>query len=166
MNLAGYDRESIVNGDGMRATLYFSGCVHHCKGCFNAPAWNFSYGEPFTRERQLEIIAEIADNPLLDGVTLCGGDPFCSAREVADFVRLLKEHLPDMHIWAYTGYTYEEVLTEPDRFELLQLCDTLVDGRFVLEEKDLTLRFRGSRNQRIIDVRKSLASGAIHVIDM
>jgi len=165
MNLAGYDRESIVNGDGIRATIYISGCRHYCRGCFNSKAWSFDYGEPFTPDLQLTIIKDITENPLLDGITLCGGDPFFSAREVLAFVQLLKQHKPDIHIWAYTGFTYELLLSDADQLALLQQCDVLVDGPFLLEEKDLTLRFRGSRNQRIIDVQRSLCKGRAELWD-
>ncbi|MBY9080001.1 anaerobic ribonucleoside-triphosphate reductase activating protein [Paenibacillus sp. HN-1] len=158
MNLCGYYSESINEGDGLRAVLFISGCRHRCPGCFNPETWNFKYGEPFTRERQAEIIAEIAANPLLDGLTLAGGDPFFSAAEVSDFIRELRAALPDYPVWIYTGYTYEELTASPDspEYELLSLCQVVIDGRFVEALKDTTLRYRGSSNQRIIDVQASL----------
>lgn len=160
MNICGYYPESINEGDGLRAVIFISGCRHRCPGCFNPETWNFNYGEPFTPERRAELIAEIAANPLLDGVTLAGGDPFFSAGEVADFIRELRAELPDYPVWIYTGYTYEELTASPGspEYELLALCQVVIDGRFVESLKDTTLRFRGSSNQRIIDVQASLGS--------
>ncbi|MRN55424.1 anaerobic ribonucleoside-triphosphate reductase activating protein [Paenibacillus monticola] len=158
MNICGYYPESINEGEGMRAVLFFSGCRHRCPGCFNPETWNFNYGEIFTLVRQDEIIAEIAANPLLDGLTLAGGDPFFSAMEAVEFIHRLRARLPAFPIWIYSGYTYEEITARPDSPEwtLLQQCQVLIDGRFVEELKDTTLPYRGSTNQRIIDVPASI----------
>lgn len=147
----------------MRAVIFLSGCRHRCPGCFNPETWNFRYGEPFTTERQQEIIAEMAANPLLDGLTLAGGDPFFSAGEAAAFIRELRAALPDFPVWIYSGYTYEELLALPGspEMELLSLCQVLIDGRFVEALKDTTLHYRGSSNQRIIDIPASLAAGEV-----
>lgn len=147
----------------MRAVLFLSGCRHRCPGCFNPKTWNFNFGEPFTLERQREIIAEIAANPLLDGLTLAGGDPFFSAEEAAGFIQELRSVLPEYPIWIYTGYTYEELTATPGSSEwnLLALCQVVIDGRFVEELKDTTLPYRGSSNQRIIDIQASLAGTEI-----
>ena len=153
MNIAGYCAESITEGDGLRAVVYISGCRHDCPGCHNAEAQDFAYGEPFTAARQDAIIAEIAANPLLDGITLCGGDPFFSAADCAAFVRRFRAACPDRTVWAYTGFTFEALLRRPDLRELAELCDVIIDGRYVEAERDLTLKYRGSRNQRIIDVK-------------
>lgn len=163
MNICGYYPESINEGEGMRAVIFISGCRHRCPGCFNPETWNFNYGEPFTEQRQRELIAEIAANPLLDGLTLAGGDPFFSAGEVADFVLKLREELPGYPVWAYSGYTYEQLAADPasDEYRLLSLCQVLIDGRFVEAEKDVALLFRGSSNQRIIDVPATLAADRI-----
>lgn len=163
MNICGYYPESINEGEGLRAVLFISGCRHRCPGCFNPKTWNFNYGEAFTPERRREIIEEIAGNPLLDGLTLAGGDPFFSAEEVADFIHELRAELPGFPIWIYTGYTYEELTASPGSAEwnLLALCQVVIDGRFVEELKDLTLSYRGSSNQRIIDIPASLAGDMV-----
>jgi len=154
MNICGYYPESINEGEGMRAVLFLSGCRHRCPGCFNPETWNFKYGEVFTLERQHEIIAEIAANPLLDGLTLAGGAPFFSAEELLGFIHGLRTVLPGFSIWIYSGYTYEELTALPGtpEWNLLKQCQVLIDGRFVEELKDTTLLYRGSSNQRIIDI--------------
>lgn len=158
MNICGYYPESINEGEGMRAVLFISGCRHRCPGCFNPETWNFKYGEVFTLERQHEIIAEIAANPLLDGLTIAGGDPFFSAEEVVAFIHELRTVLPEFPIWIYSGYTYEELTALPGSPEwtLLSECQVLIDGRFIEELKDTTLPYRGSTNQRIIDIPASM----------
>ncbi|MEK3899526.1 anaerobic ribonucleoside-triphosphate reductase activating protein [Paenibacillus sp. FSL R7-0179] len=163
MNICGYYPESINEGEGLRAVLFISGCRHRCPGCFNPKTWNFSFGEVFTPERRREIIEEIAGNPLLDGLTLAGGDPFFSAEEAADFIHELRTELPGFPVWIYTGYTYEELTASPGSAEwkLLALCQVVIDGRFVEELKDLTLSYRGSSNQRIIDIPASLAGDSV-----
>lgn len=163
MNISGYYPESINEGSGLRAVVYISGCRHRCPGCFNPETWNFNYGEPFTLDRQMEIIKEIKGNKIVKGLTLCGGDPFFSALEVVEFVLLFKEHCPDRDIWAYSGFTYEQIMANLHMRKLLNLCDVLIDGRFIVEEKDITLRFRGSRNQRVIDVKRSSIGNIIEV---
>ncbi|MDF9843447.1 MULTISPECIES: anaerobic ribonucleoside-triphosphate reductase activating protein [unclassified Paenibacillus] len=165
MNICGYYPESINEGEGLRAVIFLSGCRHRCPGCFNPKTWNFNFGEPFTLKRQHEIIAEMAANPLLDGLTLAGGDPFFSADEACGFLRELRTVLPDFPVWIYTGYTYEELTATPGspEWNLLAMCQVVIDGRFVEELKDTTLPYRGSSNQRIIDIPASLAgSGVVH----
>lgn len=161
MNISGYCAESITEGEGFRGVVYISGCRHKCKGCFNKETWDFKHGEPFTIELQEEVIEDIRRNPLVDGLTLCGGDPFFSAAEVSKFVRRFRSVCPEKTVWAYTGFRYEEILQNPVMFSLLALCDVIVDGRFIIKEKDMTLKFRGSRNQRIIDVQESLKTGKV-----
>lgn len=160
MNLLGYIPESLNEGIGLRAVVFISGCRHACPGCFNPESWSFRSGELFTEVRQQEIIREIAGNPLLDGLTLCGGDPFFSAGECAEFVRRFRQSCPDRSVWAYTGFVYEELLEDEERRTLAELCDVIVDGRFVQAEKDVSLPFRGSRNQRLVDVPASIRAGA------
>ncbi|MFF2909430.1 anaerobic ribonucleoside-triphosphate reductase activating protein [Paenibacillus sp. NPDC057934] len=159
MNICGYYPESINEGEGLRAVLFISGCRHRCPGCFNPKTWNFNYGEAFTPERRRELIAEIAANPLLDGLTLAGGDPFFSAQEVVEFIEELRATLPDFPVWIYSGYTYEEVtaVSGSPEWRLLSQCQVLIDGRFEEALKDTTLPYRGSSNQRIIDIEASLA---------
>ncbi|AIQ50441.1 anaerobic ribonucleoside-triphosphate reductase activating protein [Paenibacillus sp. FSL R7-0331] len=163
MNICGYYPESINEGEGMRAVIFISGCRHRCPGCFNPKTWNFNFGEPFTLERQREIIAEMAANPLLDGLTLAGGDPFFSADEACGFLHELRAVLPDFPVWVYTGYTYEELTAVPGspEWNLLAMCQVVIDGRFVEELKDTTLPYRGSSNQRIIDIPASLTGSGV-----
>ncbi|WP_025702668.1 anaerobic ribonucleoside-triphosphate reductase activating protein, partial [Paenibacillus forsythiae] len=163
MNICGYYPESINEGEGLRAVVFISGCRHRCPGCFNPETWNFGYGEPLTPERKRQMIGEMAANPLLEGLTLAGGDPFFSAEEAAEFIREVRATLPEFPVWIYTGYTYEELAAMPGSPEwlLLSLCQVLIDGRFVEVLKDTTLRFRGSSNQRIIDIQASLAGSEI-----
>lgn len=159
MNVCGYIPESINEGQGLRAVLFVSGCRHDCAGCFNPESWDFQAGEPFTEEMSAAILQEIIDNPLLDGLTLCGGDPFFSPEECTAFVRKLRNLCPTKNIWAYTGFTFEALLRQPKLRELAELCDVIVDGKFEEERKDVSLPFRGSSNQRIVDVAASLKQG-------
>lgn len=153
MNICGYNPESITEGDGMRAVVYVSGCLHRCLGCFNPQSHAFDAGRPFTLDLQREIIEEIAANPLLDGVTLCGGDPFFSAADCTEFLRQFRAACPDKTIWAYTGFVYEDLRRNPVMADMADLCDVIVDGPFIADLRDTSLPFRGSRNQRIIRVK-------------
>jgi len=161
VNLFGYIPESVNEGTGLRAVLFISGCRHACPGCFSPDSWSFRAGEPFTEKRQQQILHEITNHPLLDGVTLCGGDPFFSAAACTRWVRQFRDARPDLTVWAYTGFEYEELIADPERAELAQLCDVIIDGRYLAAERDVSLPFRGSRNQRLIDVRATQASGNI-----
>lgn len=163
MNISGYYPESINEGEGVRAVIYISGCRHFCKGCFNPKTWNFNYGEEFNEAKQEQIIDDLIGNPLLQGLTLCGGDPFFSARELIPFIQKVRERASWLNIWSYTGFTFDEILLDSTMLELLSLIDVLIDGKFVQEEKDLSLLFRGSSNQKIVDVPSSLKAG--HAID-
>lgn len=160
MYISGYYPESINEGEGLRAVVFISGCKHRCKGCFSPQTWNFKCGSEFTEQKQEEVISDIINNDMLDGVTLCGGDPFYSAIEVAEFVQKLKDK-KEMSIWAYTGFTYEEILEDSDMFRLLKQCDVIIDGMFEEDKKDVSLQYRGSSNQRIIDVQESLKQGLV-----
>ncbi|MNK57581.1 anaerobic ribonucleotide reductase-activating protein [compost metagenome] len=158
MNISGYIKESIVDGIGLRSVIFISGCYHKCPGCHSPQTHDKFYGEELSVERQREIISEIKSNPLLDGITLSGGDPFFSAGEMLPFIKLLKGEIPDINIWAYTGFTFEWLIKNKNNvmYRLLRECDVLVDGKFILEERDTTLLFKGSLSQRIIDVKESL----------
>lgn len=153
----------IANGVGVRVSLFVSGCTNRCKNCFQPQTWDFSYGEEFTRRTEDRILKMLSKS-YISGLTVLGGEPFepQNQRALLPFLRRVKAEMPEKNIWAYTGFTFEELLTEGSHpkcevtRELLSLIDTLVDGRFVEEEKDITLKFRGSRNQRILDVKKSL----------
>lgn len=152
IRIAGVVSESIVDGPGIRFAVFAQGCVHHCKGCHNVSTHDFSGGYDVTIA---ELVAEIDKNPLLDGVTFTGGEPFC---QPAAFLALAKEVKGrNLHLLAFSGYTYEELLTlaekDDDLRQLLSCVDILIDGPFIEEEKDLTLQFRGSKNQRIIDMK-------------
>ena len=157
----------IANGEGVRVSLFVSGCTHHCPGCFNADTWNFKYGSEYTDQTEKEILEALSPS-YINGLTLLGGEPFEpeNQRELLPFVRNFKALYPKKTVWCYSGYTWEQLtgavpcharceVTD----ELLGLLDVLVDGRFVQAEHDISLRFRGSRNQRLLDVPKSLAAG-------
>lgn len=161
MNLCGYYPESINEGEGLRAAVFISGCRHYCKGCFSPKTWNFDYGEPFTLEREAEIIHDIKSNPLLSGLSILGGDPFFSAAEVSGFIDRLVAETGPASIWIYSGYTFEELIERPGspEYELLRRCEVLVDGRFIEELRDPSLLYRGSSNQRLIDIQQSLRQG-------
>lgn len=164
MRLCGYKPESVSEGEGLRAAIYISGCRHRCPGCFSEPTWDFEYGESFTLQRQDELITDICSNPLLDGITLLGGDPFFSAAEVALFVdRLQAAAQRPLSCWAYSGFTYEQLSSRPGSpsYELLRRCDVLVDGRYEEELRDVSLPYCGSSNQRIIRVQDSLAEHSV-----
>ncbi|SEO60043.1 anaerobic ribonucleoside-triphosphate reductase activating protein [Paenibacillus sp. OK076] len=161
MNLYGYIPESVNEGPGLRAVLFISGCRHACPGCFSPGSWSFRAGEPFTEKQQQQILHEVSSHPLLEGVTLCGGDPFFSAAACASWVRQLRAARPDLTVWAYTGFVYEELITDPSRMELSRLCDVIIDGPYIAAERDVSLPFRGSRNQRIIDVGATTARQTI-----
>lgn len=152
---------SIENGTGVRVSLFVSGCRHHCKGCFQPETWNFEYGKPFTKETEDEII-ELLKPAYIQGLTLLGGEPFEPENQVV-LVKLLKrvrETYPEKDIWSYSGYIYDKDMVPGGRVytevtdEMLSYLDVLVDGPFVEELKDVTLKFRGSRNQRILELKK------------
>ncbi len=156
----------VANGAGVRVTLFVSGCRNRCEGCFQPETWDFSYGKPFTGETEDEILAMLAPS-YIRGLTLLGGEPFEPENQAAllPFVRRVREAYPDKTVWAFTGYTLEELLSDgahPRTAEtdaLLALIDVLVDGRFEKDKKNLMLRFRGSENQRLLDLPASLLSG-------
>ena len=141
----------IADGPGCRVSLFVSGCRNHCKGCFNPETWDFSYGAPFTRETEDEIIKALRPS-WIQGLSILGGEPTEEENEAAliPFLERVRKELPDKDIWLYSGNTYEELRGR----RILELVDVLVDGPFVLEQKDAGLAFRGSRNQRIIDLRE------------
>ncbi len=158
----------IANGEGVRVTLFVSGCTNHCKNCFQPQTWAFDYGRPFTVETE-ETLLQMLAPAYINGLTLLGGEPFEpeNQRALLPFLRLVRERLPNKTVWAFTGFTWEELHTDGSyprcevTDELLSLIDVLVDGRFEEELHDISLRFRGSSNQRVIDVPHTLASGGI-----
>lgn len=165
MNVAGINFESVVDGDGVRVVVFVSGCLHNCKGCHNPASHSFTAGQPFTQELQDEIIAYIQKTPFISGLTLSGGDPMYSAKEITPFIERLRKDVKDISVWIYSGFRFEEILENSEMFDLLKLCDVLVDGEFVLEQRDITLSYKGSRNQRIIDIPKSLSDQKISIFE-
>ena len=170
MNYGEIKKNDIANGEGIRVSLFVSGCTHHCKGCFNQETWNLNYGRPFTRETEEERLQALSRD-YIDGLSLLGGEPMerQNQRVLLPFLKRVKELFPCKNIWCYTGYLFDEELQKESRArcectdELLELLDVLVDGRFVEEQKDISLPFRGSANQRIIDVRASLQEGTVQL---
>ena len=158
MNYANIKHHDVANGPGIRVSLFVSGCTHHCKGCFNAEAWSFTYGEPFTQQTVEEILLALQP-AYIQGLSLLGGEPFEPENQpaVLDLVRQVRAAYPEKDIWAYSGYTLEQLQTLAPG--LLAQITVLVDGPFVESQKDLRLAFRGSANQRILDVPASLKRG-------
>ena len=162
MNFAKIETCSIANGTGFRVVLWCSGCSHHCKGCHNQETWDEDFGRPFT-EKEKEILYELLSKPYIKGITFSGGDPLFSANldDVFALLQDLRRDFPDKDIWMYTGYTYEELQRDVDRKKFLPLIDVLIDGKFILAQRNITIAFRGSTNQRIIDVPSSLKENKI-----
>ena len=166
MNYGAIKETDIANGVGIRVSLFVSGCTHHCPGCFNADTWDFSYGEPFTEEIEAKILS-LLEPDYINGLSLLGGEPMepVNQRALVPFVRNVKKKYPQKDIWCYSGYTFEEIKNGRAHCEVtdefLSLIDVLVDGRFVEAKKNIRLKFRGSENQRLIDVKKTLKTGEI-----
>ncbi len=173
MNYGTIKNCDIANGVGVRVSLFVSGCTHHCKECFQPETWDFAYGQPYTQETEDELLRLLAPS-YIDGLSLLGGEPMepQNQRELVKLLRRVKRELPEKNVWCYSGYTLETDLLRPSRArcevtdELLSMIDVLVDGEFVLAKKNISLSFRGSENQRIIDVQKSLQSGRTVVLDL
>lgn len=173
MNYATIKPVDVANGTGVRVSLFVSGCTHKCKGCFNAEAWDFNYGQPYTDETQRHIISCL-DKSYIKGISLLGGEPFDPHNQdtLIGLLKEVREVLPEKTVWCYTGYDFEKDLNgefakiNKSTAELLSLIDILVDGKFVQELKNPALKFRGSSNQRIIDVQASLKSGTVVLCDL
>ena len=162
--IASYKPFNFVDGEGVRCSLYVSGCRFNCPGCYNKAAQNFRYGTPYTQALEDQIIADLAQ-PYVQGLTLLGGEPFLNTKVCLQLVRRIRAEFGDTKdVWSWTGYTWDELQADSaDKLELLSLLDILVDGRFLEAEKDLTLQFRGSANQRIIDVQASLRNHEVTI---
>lgn len=142
----------VNNGDGFRVTLWVAGCMHHCKGCQNPETWDFKGGQPFGPEAHDYLLSELA-KPYIQGITFSGGDPLGSPDEVTALAKEIKEKLPTKDIWVYTGYTIEQIEADERLRQILPYADAIVDGEFVQPLRDVTLAFRGSRNQRILRLK-------------
>lgn len=162
----------IANGVGVRVSLFVSGCTNHCEQCFQPETWDFTYGKPFTRQTEETLLSLLAPS-YIDGLTLLGGEPFEpeNQRALLPFLRRVRAQYPQKTIWSFSGFTLEE-LTMPGSYahcaeteEMLSLLDVLVDGRFIIAQKDISLRFRGSKNQRLIDLNRTRAQGRIVLWD-
>lgn len=167
--IADYKPFNFVDGEGVRCSIYVSGCLFHCAGCYNQSTWSFQYGKPYSQALEDQIMADLAQ-PYVQGLTLLGGEPFLNTGILLPLLSRIRRELPDKDIWSWTGYTWEELQLESeavsaDKQEMLRLLDILVDGRFELAKKNLNLQFRGSSNQRIIDVKKSFKAGKAVIWD-
>ena len=173
MHYADIKKADVANGIGVRISLFVSGCTHHCKGCFNEEAWDFNYGNEFT-DKEIDKIINLMDHPYIAGLTLLGGEPLehVNQQGILPLLRKVKEKFPDKNIWCYSGFTFETDIMEKmykewkETPEVLSYIDVLVDGEFQEEKKDIKLRFRGSSNQRIIDVKKSLNENKTVLFDL
>ena len=169
MNYGQVYYNDVANGVGCRTAFFVSGCTHHCKGCFNEMTWDFSYGVPYTKEVEDELVESLKPDHIA-GLTILGGEPMeiVNQKEIRPLLERIKREVPKATIWIYSGYLWEE-LTDPDNKRchgedtdtILSMTDILVDGEFVEDKRNLMLRFRGSSNQRIIDVQKTLKAGEI-----
>lgn len=168
MNYAKINKTDVANGPGIRVSIFVSGCTHYCKGCFNSEAWDFSYGELFTKERITEIL-EAMEADYITGLSILGGEPFEPENQkgILPLVQAVKDAFPQKTIWVYSGYDFEmdimkKMLPELETTkQLLQRIDVIVDGKFIEEKKNLNLRFRGSENQKIILVQESMQVGKV-----
>ena len=151
----------VANGPGVRSSLFVSGCTHQCPGCFNQEYQQFKYGSPWTKEIEEQFINQLKD-PNISGVTIIGGEPLDQIQD-EDLLNLVKRIKIEtgLNLWIYSGYTFEEIIQHPKRHAILSYCDVLVDGKFIADLKDWKLRFRGSQNQRIIDIGLSLKTGQV-----
>ncbi|MCI6498491.1 anaerobic ribonucleoside-triphosphate reductase activating protein [Lachnospiraceae bacterium HCP1S3_C3] len=172
MNYADIKQYDVANGPGIRISLFVSGCTHHCKECFNPETWDFNYGKPFTQET-IDLIIEYMKPEFISGLTLLGGDPFeiQNQEPLIPLLKQVKSVYPDKTVWCFTGYDFERdivgrMMNEyPFTKELLSYIDVMVDGEFILEQKDLSLIFKGSANQKTIKVKESLESGTVQLYE-
>ncbi|MDD6727695.1 MAG: anaerobic ribonucleoside-triphosphate reductase activating protein [Eubacteriales bacterium] len=171
MNYGEIKKNDIANGEGVRTSLFVSGCRHHCKNCFNEATWDFGFGQPFTEATMTEIL-DSCDHPWINGLSLLGGEPFEPENQkvLLPFLIMFRERFPDKTVWCYTGFTLEEIMGKKSSrafteisMEMLSNIDILVDGPFVEAKKNISLVFRGSSNQRIIDVQKSFKNKKVEL---
>jgi len=166
----------IANGPGVRTSLFVSGCTHHCKGCFQAETWNFDYGMPYSEETETMLLESLKPS-YIKGFTVLGGEPFepDNQRVLVKLLKRIRVKYPDINIWSYSGYLFEELTGQVEgtgrarcevTSEMLLYLDGLVDGKFMEDKKDLSLSFRGSSNQRVINVQESLRTGNVVLINL
>lgn len=169
MRYGAIKKRDIANGPGVRVVLFVSGCTHHCKGCFQPQTWDFNYGDDYTADTEQEIIDALAPD-FMDGLTLLGGEPFepDNQRALLPLLHRVRNEMPQKTIWAFSGYTFEELTGKTESRarcevtdEMLSLVDVLVDGEFQLDKRNISLQFRGSENQRLIDLPKTFENGEI-----
>ncbi|MDO5707354.1 MAG: anaerobic ribonucleoside-triphosphate reductase activating protein [Andreesenia angusta] len=163
MKYAQIRKYDVANGTGIRTTIFVTGCTHDCHNCFNKLYQDFNYGEEWT-EKQTDLVISYLKEDMVGGLSILGGEPFQNSKALTQIVKDIKKEV-DKSIWIWSGYTYDEIIKDEEKKELLKECDILVDGRFVEELKNLALKFRGSSNQRIIDIKESLRENRIVEID-
>lgn len=154
----------MANGTGIRTSIFVTGCTHNCKGCFNQLYMDFNYGDEWTDE-QTRLVLEYLAHPEVEGLTVLGGEPFQNVEGLFSVLKEVRRQIPKT-IWIYSGYTYDRLVCDPKKREMLALCDVLVDGPFVQERYNPSLAFRGSENQRIIDVQASLKAGEVVLLEL
>lgn len=172
MYYADIKKYDVANGPGVRVSLFVSGCTHHCKGCFNEAAWDFKYGNKFT-DLQKNIILKQLENDFISGITILGGEPFefINQEGILPLLKEVRKKFPNKSIWVYTGYLFDKNIVQEMSNknnvtkQLLEIVDVIVDGKFELDKKNLRLKFRGSSNQRIIDVKSSINSGKVILME-
>ena len=161
MRIAGFSKESIVDGLGYRYTIFVQGCKHACNGCHNPETWDMTAGTEYTDEMLDKLADEIASDPIIDGITLSGGDPFYQAEDCVKLINKVKSRNSDFDIWAYTGFTWEQLLKDSKMLELVKKCDVVVDGPFDYQLADKKYHWAGSTNQRVIDVKRTIQEGKV-----
>ena len=163
MRFAQIRKEDISNGPGIRVSLFVQGCNRHCDGCFNPETWNYDKGQIFNRRIQ-ELFLDLGKEKKITGFSILGGEPLDQDERMLELIKKIKERYPDKTIWMWTGHTYEDLTDK--QMEIVKLIDVLVDGPFIISQKCPGKRFRGSMNQRIIDIKKTLESGTITIHDL
>lgn len=163
MRFAQIRKEDISNGPGIRVSLFVQGCNRHCDGCFNPETWDYDKGQIFNRRIQ-ELFLDLGKEKRITGFSILGGEPLDQDERMLELIKKIKEYYPDKTIWMWTGHTYEDLTDE--QMEIVKLIDVLVDGPFIISQRCPSKRFRGSMNQRIIDIKKTLESGTITIHDL
>lgn len=170
MNVLTLTTPDIENGIGCRVTMWVAGCSHHCEGCHNKHTWDYKQGTNLTSNSVWDKVVEACDHDYIDGLTVCGGDPLDqdkkSLKDLAEWLKKFRQRFPNKNVWIYAGDTYEEILKDKEKLNVIKQCDVLVDGPFVAKLHDQELAFRGSSNQRIIDLKQTFEGGYIVEINI